>query len=333
MKLRRLGPNGPPVHPVGIGAMSFSNFYGPTDEAASHAILAAARNAGVSHIDTANVYGMGTSETVIGTYLKANPEAKDFFKIATKGAITRNPDGVGNIFDNSAKHLQSELEGSLTRLGVEAVDLYYVHRRDPSVPIEDVTETLAGFVNSGKAKAIGFSEIAPSSLRRAHGVHPVAAVQSEYSLSTRSPEMGLVQTCAELGVAMVAFSPVGRSLLTDTPLSYAAIQSLSFLVNNPRFMEPNYSANIAAIAPFQALAADLGLSTAGLAIAWVLAQGDHILPIPGTRSIAHFEQLLEGADRLLTPGELQAIEQVLPIGWAHGDRYSTAQWNGPERYC
>lgn len=333
MKLRRLGPNGPPVHPVGIGAMSFSNFYGPTDEAASHAILAAARNAGVSHIDTANVYGMGTSETVIGTYLKANPEAKVFFKIATKGAITRNPNGVGNIFDNSAKHLQSELEGSLTRLGVEAVDLYYVHRRDPSVPIEDVTETLAGFVKSGKAKAIGFSEIAPSSLRRAHGVHPVAAVQSEYSLSTRSPEMGLVQTCAELGVAMVAFSPVGRSLLTDTPLSYAAIQSLSFLVNNPRFMEPNYSANIAAIAPFQALAADMGLSTAGLAIAWILAQGDHILPIPGTRSIAHFEQLLEGADRLLTPGELQAIEQVLPIGWAHGDRYSTAQWNGPERYC
>jgi aryl-alcohol dehydrogenase-like predicted oxidoreductase len=290
-------------------------------------------DAGVTHIDTANVYGMGTSETVIGTYLKANPAAKDAFKIATKGSIKRNPDGPGNIFDNSKEHLQAELEGSLKRLGVEAVDLYYVHRRDPSLPIEEVTETLAGLVKAGKTKTIGFSEIAPTSLRRAHAIHPVAAVQSEYSLSTRSPEMGLVQTCEELGTALVAFSPVGRSLLTDSPLSHAAVQDLPFLVNNPRFMEPNYSANIAAVAPFQALAADMGMSTAGLAIAWVMAQGEHVIPIPGTRSVAHFAQLLEAADRTLTADELQAIEDVLPIGWAHGDRYSAVQWNGPEKYC
>jgi aryl-alcohol dehydrogenase-like predicted oxidoreductase len=333
MKKRLLGNNGPKVHPIGIGAMSFSNFYGTTNEAQSHAILDAAMAAGVTHIDTANVYGMGTSETVIGAYLKANPSAKDHFTIATKGSITRNPDGPGNIFNNSAKHLETELENSLTRLGVEAVDLYYVHRRDPSVPIEDVTETLAGLVKSGKTKAIGFSEIAPTSLRRAHAVHPVAAVQSEYSLSTRSPEMGLVQACAELGVGLVAFSPVGRSLLTDTPLSHTAVQDLPFLVNNPRFMEPNYSANISAIAPFQELAAEMGISTAGLAIAWVLAQGEHVIPIPGTRSVAHFAQLLEAADRVLSPDDLKAIERVLPIGWAHGDRYSSAQWNGPERYC
>lgn len=333
MDKRQLGANGPRVHPVGIGAMSFSNFYGTTNEAQSHAILDAALEAGVDHIDTANVYGMGTSETVIGTYLAANRAARDHFKIATKGAITRNPDGPGNIFNNTAAHLEAELEGSLKRLGVEAVDLYYVHRRDAAVPIEEVTETLAGLVKSGKTKAIGFSEIAPTSLRRAHAVHPVAAVQSEYSLSTRSPEMGLVQTCAELGTAMVAFSPVGRSFLTDTPLSHAAVQELGFLVNNPRFMEPNYSANIAAIAPFQALARDMGLSTAGLAIAWVLAQGPHVLPIPGTRSVDHFAQLLEGADRNLSAQELAAIEQVLPIGWAHGDRYSAVQWTGPERYC
>lgn len=333
MKTRTLGQNGPRVHPIGIGAMSFSNFYGTTNEAESHAILGAAMAAGVTHIDTSNVYGMGTSETVMGTYLKARPEAKDHFSIATKGAITRNPDGPGNIFDNSAEHLEAELEGSLRRMGVDAVDLYYVHRRDPAVPIEEVTQTLARFVKSGKAKSIGFSEIAPTSLRRAHAVHPVAAVQSEYSLSTRSPEMGLVQTCAELGVALVAFSPVGRSLLTDTPLSHAAVQDLGFLVNNPRFMEPNYSANIAAVAPFQALAAEMGISTAGLAIAWVLAQGDHVIPIPGTRSVAHFEQLLEAADKELTVNDLNAIEQVLPIGWAHGDRYSVAQWNGPEKYC
>lgn len=333
MKTRSLGKNGPPIHPIGIGAMSFSNFYGATTEAQSHAILDAAMDAGVNHIDTANVYGMGTSETVIGTYLKANPQARGHFNIATKGSITRNPNGPGNIFDNSAKHLEAELEGSLKRLGVEAVDLYYVHRRDPAIPIEEVTETLGRLVKSGKTKAIGFSEIAPTSLRRAHAVHPVAAVQSEYSLSTRSPEMGLVQTCAELGTALVAFSPVGRSFLTGTPLSHAAVQELSFLVNNPRFMEPNYSANIAAIAPFQALAAELDMSTAGLAIAWVLAQGDHVIPIPGTRSLAHFTELLEAAERRLGADELSAIDAVLPIGWAHGDRYSAVQWNGPEKYC
>ena len=333
MHKRQLGKGGPLVHPIGIGAMSFSNFYGKTHEAESHAILDAAIEAGVTHIDTSNVYGMGTSENVIGTYLKANPAAADHFTIATKGAITRNPDGPGNIFDNTAEHLTTELEGSLKRMGLEAVDLYYVHRRDPAIPIEEVTQTLANLVKAGKTKAIGFSEIAPTSLRRAHAVHPVAAVQSEYSLSTRSPEMGLVQTCAELGTALVAFSPVGRSFLTDTPLSHAAVQDLGFLVNNPRFMEPNYSANIAAIAPFQALAADMGISTAGLAIAWVLAQGDHVIPIPGTRSVAHFAQLLEGAERPLTADDLSAIDQVLPIGWAHGDRYSVAQWNGPEKYC
>lgn len=333
MKTRQLGQNGPFVHPIGIGAMSFSNFYGPTDEAQSHAILDVAMDAGVSHIDTANVYGMGTSETVIGTYLKGNPEAKNHFKIATKGSLKRNPDGPGNIFDNSREHLTSELEASLKRLKVDAVDLYYVHRRDPDIPIEEVTETLAALVKSGKTKTIGFSEIAPTSLRRAHAVHPVAAVQSEYSLSTRSPEMGLVQTCAELGVAMVAFSPVGRSLLTDAPLSFEAVQDLPFLVNNPRFLEPNYSANIAAMTPFRKLAADMGMSAAGLAIAWVLAQGDHVIPIPGTRSVKHFSELLQAADRPLTAEEIAQIDEVLPIGWAHGDRYSVAQWIGPEKYC
>lgn len=333
MKTRSLGKSGPKIHPIGIGAMSFSNFYGPTNETASHAILDAAMEAGVTHIDTSNVYGMGTSETVIGTYLDANPHAKDHFTIATKGGITRNPDGPGNIFVNTADHLEAELEGSLKRLGVEAVDLYYVHRRDPALSIEEVTETMATLVRSGKAKAIGFSEIAPSSLRRAHAVHPIAAVQSEYSLSTRSPELGLVQTCAELGTTLVAFSPVGRSLLSDAPLDFAAVQELPFLKNNPRFMEPNYSTNIAMIARLQKLAAEMGISTAGLAIAWLLAQGEHIIPIPGTRSLTHFAQLLEGADRVLNVQELAAIESVLPVGWAHGDRYAAAQWNGPEKYC
>jgi aryl-alcohol dehydrogenase-like predicted oxidoreductase len=333
MHLRKLGQFGPKVHPMGVGAMSFTNFYGPTNEAESFAVLDAAMEAGVTHIDTANIYGQGTSETVIGHYLKVNPQAKECFKIATKVGITRNPEGTGNLFNNSADHLEQELNKSLARLGIDAVDLYYIHRRDQSIPIEDVVETLAGFVKAGKVKAIGFSEIAPSSLRRAHAVYPIAAVQSEYSLSTRSPELGLIQTCAELGVALVAFSPVGRSFLTDTPLTYKAAQESLFLKNNPRFLEPNYSANIHNVKPFQALAAEIGISTAGLAIAWLLAQGNHVLPIPGTRSVSHFKQLLEGTHCQLSAQELAAIDRILPIGWAHGDRYSQQQWVGPEAYC
>ena len=176
------------------------------------------------------------------------------------------------------------MDASLTRLGVEAIDLYYIHRRDPSHEIEAVTETLASFVKAGKVKQIGFSEIAPSSLRRAHAVHPVAAVQSEYSLSTRSPEMGLVQTCDAIGASLVAFSPVGRALLTDRPHQAEAAAEMDFLKVNPRFQEPNLSANLAINAKWRALAADMGVPAASLAIAWLTHQGDHILPIPGTRN-------------------------------------------------
>ena len=333
MKHRALGKNGPLVHPIGIGAMSFSNFYGPTDEAASHAILDTAIEMGVTHIDTANVYGMGASETAIGTYLAKNPSARDHFTIATKASITRGPETNRRYFDNSTAHLEAELDKSLKRLGAECVDLMYVHRRDPDVPIEEVAGNLGELVKKGKAKAIGFSEIAPTSLRRAHGEYPVAAVQSEYSLSVRGPELGLVQTCAELGVALVAFSPVGRSFLTDNPLTFEAVQDIMFLKDNPRFLQPNYDGNIAATDKFRALAADMGIAAAGLANAWLLAQGEHVIPIPGTRSVTHFREILQGAERELSADELAAIEAVLPVGWAHGDRYSLGQWVGPEKYC
>lgn len=328
MQTRRLGRNGPEISCVGIGGMSFADAYGPTDEAASHAILGAAVEHGVTHIDTANIYGAGTSETAIGTYLAARgAAAREHFVIATKAAITRDPD---RPFDNSAEHLTRELEGSLNRLGVDCVDLFYVHRRDPSLPIEAVTETLAGLVRAGKTRAIGYSEIAPSSLRRAAAVCPVAAVQSEYSLSTRAPELGLVQACAELGTAMVAFSPVGRSLLTDDPLPAARIPSLPFLSTMPRFTGENFAANLALTDRFRSLAAEMEIPAAGLAIAWLLAQGEHVIPIPGTRSVRHFEECLEGARVSLTRSDLDRIEQVLPVGWAHGDRYSAQQWAGPE---
>ena len=330
--MRKLGAGGPSVHPVGVGAMSFSDFYGATTEENSFAILDMARDLGVNHIDTANVYGMGRSESAIGAWIRANgPAARDGLVIATKGGITRDADGK-RCFDNSPEHLEAELDASLQRLGTDCVDLYYVHRREADRPIEEVAGTLARLVEKGKTRAIGFSEIAPSSLRRAHAVHPVAAVQSEYSLSTRAPEMGLVQACAELGVALVAFSPVGRSLLTDTPITAEVIPTLAFLRGNPRFMEPNYSANIALTEPFRKLAAEMGMAAASLAIAWTLAKGAHVLPIPGTRSTAHFRDLVAGAERPLSPDEVAAVERVLPVGWCHGDRYNDAQWIGPERY-
>ena len=334
MKTRQIGKQSRDLASVGIGAMSFSNFYGPCDDRQAHAILKAALDLGLDHIDTSNVYGMGVSEQRIGSFLaKQGRRATDFFHIATKAAICRDPDTGARSFNNSAEHLETELDKSLARMGVDHVDLFYVHRRQPELSIEDVAGTLGRLVEKGKIKAIGFSEIAPSSLRRADKVHHVAAVQSEYSLSTRAPELGLSQTCAELGTTLVAFSPVGRTLLTDRPLSFEAAQGLDFLKGNPRFLQPNYDANIALTAPFRAYAADHGWAAASLAIAWLLAQGEHILPIPGTRSVEHLNELAAARDITLTDQMLAEIEQILPVGWAHGDRYSQAQWIGPERYC
>ncbi len=329
MEKRALGKSGPRVSAIGVGAMSFSNMYGPTNETESHAVLDAALELGIDHIDTANVYGMGMSENAIGSWLKtrgSNP-----FTIATKAGITKDADG-NRAYDNSGPHLEAALDASLKRMGLDRVDLFYVHRRDHSVPIEEVAESLAGMVAKGKIAAFGFSEIAPSSLRRAAAVHPVAAVQSEYSLATRAPELGLVQACAELGTALVAFSPVGRGLLTDTPPDAARVQDSVFLKSNPRFSDPNLRANLEITDRFRALAADMGSSAAALAIAWLLRRGDHVIPIPGTRSVAHLNELAAGAELALSDADIAAIEAVLPVGWCHGDRYSDAQWHGPERF-
>ena len=333
MKLRSMGSSGPEVSALGIGAMSFAEFYGPTTEENSYAILAAALDAGVTHIDTSNVYGMGRSERAIGQFLRDNPGTREHFHIATKASITVDDDG-NRCFLNTLDHLESELDKSLQKLGVECVDLFYVHRRQAELPIEDVAGNLKRLQDKGKTRGVGFSEIAPSSLRRAAVECHIDAVQSEYSLGVRSPELGLVQTCAELGTALVAFSPVGRSLLTDTPMTLSTLNDIGgFIAGNPRFIEPNYSANIAATDRFRAYAAELGVPAAALAIGWVLAQGEHIIAIPGTRSTAHFSELVAGWNLQLSDERLASIEQILPIGWAHGDRYNAAQWVGPERYC
>ena len=333
MQQRELGQAQTPISAIGYGAMSFSDFYGPTDDAKSFAILDRCMDLGITHLDTSNVYGLGLSEQRIGAYLKQRgQQARDFFTIATKAGIASKPDG-SRYFNNSPEHLRKELDGSLQRLGVEQVELLYVHRRDASVPIEEVAQSLAELVKSGKTRQIGFSEIAPTSLELAHAVHPVAAVQSEYSLATRAPELGLVQKCAQLGTTMVAFSPVARSLLTDHPLSFEACKSLAFMRVNPRFQKDTYKLNMQKSAQFRALASELGTSASALAIAWLLSQGEHVVPIPGTRSVSHLDELVSGAGLSLSPTDLEAIEQALPVGWCCGDRYTADQWRGPERYC
>lgn len=329
-----MGSGGTTVSAMGVGAMSFTNFYGPAEDSASFALLDAALEAGVTHIDTANVYGAGRSERVIGAYLASRGAGtRELFHIATKAGIMRDPETGARRFDNSAEHLEAQLDASLQRLGTDAVDLFYVHRREADRPIEEVAEALAGLVRKGKTRAIGFSEIAPASLRRAAAVHPVAAVQSEYSLWTRAPELGLVQTCAELGTTLVAFSPVGRSMLTDHPIPKERFAECDLIPDNPRFQEPNWTANTRIADGFRALAAEMGVPAAGLAIAWLLARGEHVVPIPGTRSTEHFAELVAGTEIALGPEDIDAIERVLPVGWAHGDRYSEGQWFGPERYC
>ena len=329
MQKRRLGADGPAVSAVGLGAMSFAGFYGPVSEAQSHEVLRTALELGIDHLDTSNVYGEGVSERVIGRFL-AQRKGEPAFHLATKAGIKRNPDTGTNSFDNRRAHLEAELDGSLKRLGVERIDLFYVHRRDPQLPIEEVTETLAGFIKAGKIGSFGFSEIAPSSLRRAAAVHPVAAVQSEYSLATRAPELGLVQACAELGAALVAFSPVGRGLLTDSPPTNDSIEVSAFLKTNPRFEEPNLTYNLRKAGEFRQLAAELCTSTAALAIAWLLHQSPGVIPIPGTRAGGHLHELAAGAKLTLSAADLRRIEVCLPVGWAHGDRYSVKQWVGPE---
>jgi aryl-alcohol dehydrogenase-like predicted oxidoreductase len=335
MEKRRLGGNGPQVSAIGIGAMSFAGVYGEATEAEAHRLLDAARDIGIDHIDTSNVYGMGRSEQIIGNYLARQGKAgHGAFRIATKAGIVRDPAKQGGRrFDNSAAHLTAELEGSLARLGVEAVDLFYVHRRDPAVPIEEVAGALGELVRAGKARAIGFSEIAPASLRRAATVHPVAAVQSEYSLWTRLVELGLVQTCAELGTALVAFSPVGRGILSDAPPRAERLGPSDFRRANPRFQSPNLEANLAVADGFRALAAEMGAPTAAVAIAWLLSRHPCVIPIPGTRSVDHLHELAAGAALTPSAADLARIDACLPVGWAHGDRYSEAQWIGPERYC
>tara|TARA_B100000131_G_C18107877_1_gene608552 strand:- start:1391 stop:2389 length:999 start_codon:yes stop_codon:yes gene_type:complete len=332
MKNRSLGQIGTQISCIGLGGMSFSDAYGKTDTKQTHDILSSALDLGINHIDTAYIYGMGNSEKRIGEYFTKNKGSRDKFIIATKGGIETGKNGERR-FNNSKSYLKKSLEESLRRLCVDQVELYYVHRREAERPIEEVTQTLSEFVKEGKVNQIGFSEISPSSLNKASKIFPIGAIQSEYSLSTRYPELGILQKSEEIKATLVAFSPLGRSLLTDKPHNIKKAQTLNLLKENPRFLEPNLSHNIKITDAFRELASDMGISSAALAIAWLLHKGKNIVPIPGTRSTKHLKSLSKGSEVHLKPEELNEIDKILPVGWAHGDRYSVNQWVGPEKYC
>ncbi|RMC34410.1 aldo/keto reductase [Paracoccus alkanivorans] len=319
MKQRLIGNRN--VGTIGFGAMSFGGMFGATDEAISLSCLDAAADAGISHFDTANVYGLGVSEQIIGKWGRRD------LHLATKCGIINGPP---RAVRNDEPYIRQCLEESLRRLKREHVELYYIHRRQPEIPIEDLAGTMSKLVQEGKIGGYGLSEVAPSTLRRAHAEYPVTAVQSEFSLWTRLPQLGLIQTCRELGAAFVAFSPLARGMFGREPLKRDFREGIDFRDTNPRFIEPNFSANLAVIAPFRDLCAERGWTVPGAALAWVLAQGEHIIPIPGTRTADHLRDW-QVAD--LDATDIAEIERILPAGFAHGDRYSDQQMAFVERYC
>ena len=328
MKQRQLGKGGPMVGEVGFGAMSFGGIFGATDEATSHRALDKALDLGVTHIDTALIYGPHISEEVMGNYFRKNPASKQRFSVATKGGFRINPRGISN----EAGFLRECLEGSLRRLGLDHVDLYYIHRRDQSIPIEDVTGTLAGFIKEGKIGGIGYSEIAPASLERAASVHHIRAVQSEYSLWTRLPELGMLQACERLGTAFVAFSPLARGVLSTVTLDPKTFPD-EFRREMPRFSAENYPRNLVFIERFKAFAYARGWNPASLANAWLLHRAPHVIPIPGTRTAEHLAECAAASSITLTTADMAEIETIMPAGWAHGNRYSWDQQKSSELYC
>jgi aryl-alcohol dehydrogenase-like predicted oxidoreductase len=319
------------VSAVGFGAMSFGGFYGATSDGESLRTLAGALDLGVDFWDTANVYGDGLCEQVIGKFFAEDKGRRGRVTLATKFAIRRRDDGA-RFFDNSPAHIREALDGSRKRLAVDYIDLYYVHRVDKSIPIEDTIGELARLVKAGEIGAIGLSEVAPDTLRRAHDVHPIAAVQSEYSLWTRNPELGLIQACADLGALMVAFSPLGRGYLTGLLQDVESFGDKDFRRTNPRFQDLNWRRNRERLQAFVALAGSWGLKPATLAIAWTLAKAPHVTPIPGTRAIDHLGECAAAAEIDLTNAQLAEIEQALPAGYAAGERYSDQQWVGIQKY-
>ena len=322
MKTRKLGRSGPEVSAIGLGCMGMAAFYGQaSDEAQATAVIHRALDLGVTLFDTAEMYGPHTNEIQLG---KALAGRRDRAFVATKFGIGYNADRSALAVDGSPANVRRAIEGSLKRLNVEHVDLYYLHRVDPNTPIEDTVGAMGELVTEGKVRFLGLSEAAPETLRRGHATHPITALQTEYSLWTRDPEDELLAVCDELGVGFVPYSPLGRGFLSGEIKSVDDLAADDFRRSNPRFMGENFQKNLDLVEAVKGIAADKGVTAAQLALAWVLAQGPHLVPIPGTRRIRTLEENVAAADLTLTAEDLARIDAVFPQGAAAGHRYAKA---------
>jgi aryl-alcohol dehydrogenase-like predicted oxidoreductase len=315
---------------LGLGCMGMSEFYGKSDDDASLRTLTRALELGVTLFDTADTYGLGHNESLLGRFIAEGGSARRArMLLATKFGIVRAAGQYERRIDNSPAYIRAACEASLRRLGVERIDLYYCHRRDPAVPIEDVVGAMAGLVTAGKVANIGLSEVSVDTLRRAHAVHPVAAVQSEYSLWSREPEAGMLTACAELGTAFVAYSPLGRAFLTGT-VDVGQLAADDFRRHNPRFSGEAEATNRRLVAALADAAAARGCSSAQLALAWLLNKQPHVIPIPGTRRIAYLEANVQAAGITLSAAEIAALDRLFEPTAVAGARYPDAGFLGVE---
>ena len=322
MKTRTLGPKGPEVSAIGLGCMGMAAFYGQaSDEAQATTVIHRALDLGVTLFDTAEMYGPHTNEIQVG---KALDDRRDKAFVATKFGIGYNAERTALTVDGSAANVRRAIEGSLKRLGMDHVDLYYLHRVDPSTPIEETVGAMAELVTEGKVRFLGLSEASPATLRKAHATHPITALQTEYSLWSREPEDDILATCEELGIGFVPYSPLGRGFLSGEITSIDDLAADDFRRSNPRFMGENFQKNLDLVTAVTAIATDKGVTAAQLALAWVLAQGDHLVPIPGTRRVRTLEDNIAAAQVVLSAEDLARIEAVFPKDAAVGERYAPA---------
>ena len=330
MQQRLLGQLQIPVSAIGLGCMGMSEFYGATDDTESLATLTRALELGVNFLDTADAYGFGHNETLIGRYLKEGGATRRAqVVLATKFGILREPGQYERHIDNRPAHIRSACEASLQRLGVDSIDLYYCHRRNPAVPIEDMVGAMAALVRAGKVRQIGLSEVSVQTLRQAHAVHPIAAVQSEYSLWWRKPEQDLLAACTELGTTFVAYSPLGRAFLTGT-LDSTKLAADDFRKHLPRFNGAAQAANALMVQALQRFATARSMTNAQVALAWLLCKHPNVLPIPGTRRLHYLEQNAAAASYQSSAEDIAELDTIFSPEQVAGERYAPAGMVGIE---